>query len=140
LIDWTDFKDALSSPHARKCQFVNLFLSFSPSRNKSNELMKSSLILTLSTIPTDCEEIMIALDECHARGFLWKALGQCNDIKREVNRCLGAERLERAKRNREKARENRSRIEKIWAEERAKEGAEGEQLRQGQQQVGSASA
>ncbi|KAH8700698.1 cytochrome c oxidase biogenesis protein Cmc1 like-domain-containing protein [Talaromyces proteolyticus] len=72
----------------------------------------------------NCEEIMTALDECHARGFLWKTLGQCNDIKREVNRCLSAERLQRAKQNREEAREKRSRIEKIWAEERAREQGE----------------
>ncbi|KAL2007985.1 hypothetical protein VTN00DRAFT_7967 [Thermoascus crustaceus] len=69
----------------------------------------------------NCEAIMTALDECHARGFLWKALGNCNDIKRDVNKCLGAERFERAKRNREKARENRRRIERIWAEERERE-------------------
>ncbi|OJJ86734.1 uncharacterized protein ASPGLDRAFT_33621 [Aspergillus glaucus CBS 516.65] len=70
----------------------------------------------------NCEEIMTALDECHARGFLHKAIGSCNDIKRDVNRCLAAERYARAKRNRDQARDNRSRIEKIWAEERAFEG------------------
>lgn len=62
---------------------------------------------------------MNALDECHARGFLWKAVGNCNDIKREVNKCLSAERWARAKQNRDKARENRSRVEKVWADERA---------------------
>jgi COX assembly mitochondrial protein 2 len=67
---------------------------------------------------------MFALDECHARGFLWKALGQCNDIKRDVNRCLGAERAKRAKLNRDQAREKRERIEKIWAEERSREQGE----------------
>lgn len=67
---------------------------------------------------------MTALDECHARGFLWKMMGQCNDIKREVNRCLGAERAKRAKKNRDEARERRARIEKIWAEERARESGE----------------
>ncbi|KAE8387653.1 UPF0287-domain-containing protein [Aspergillus alliaceus] len=66
-----------------------------------------------------CEEIMTALDECHARGFIHKALGNCNDIKRDVNKCLAAERFERAKRNRESARESRKRIEKIWADEKA---------------------
>jgi len=65
---------------------------------------------------------MNALDECHARGFLHKAIGSCNDIKRDVNRCLAAERYARAKRNRDQARDKRSRIEKIWAEERAFEG------------------
>lgn len=70
---------------------------------------------------TDCEEIMTALDECHARGFLHKALGNCNDIKRDVNKCLAEERYQRAKKNRDQARDNRKRIEKIWAEERALE-------------------
>lgn len=64
---------------------------------------------------------MTALDQCHAQGFLHKALGNCNDIKREVNRCLAGERYERAKRNRDDAREKRRRIEKIWADERAAE-------------------
>lgn len=72
-------------------------------------------------VSTDCEEIMTALDECHARGFLHKALGNCNDIKRDVNKCLAAERYQRAKKNRDQARDNRKRIEKIWAEERALE-------------------
>lgn len=62
---------------------------------------------------------MNALDECHARGFLYKAIGNCNDIKRDVNRCLGAERYARAKRNRDQARESRKRMEKIWEDERA---------------------
>ncbi|KAJ5280507.1 hypothetical protein N7478_005879 [Penicillium angulare] len=69
----------------------------------------------------NCEEIMTALDECHARGFLYKALGNCNDIKRDVNRCLASERFDRAKRNRDEARSNRRRIEDIWAKERAKD-------------------
>ncbi|KAJ5721513.1 UPF0287-domain-containing protein [Penicillium malachiteum] len=69
----------------------------------------------------NCEEIMTALDECHARGFLYKALGNCNDIKRDVNKCLAAERFDRAKRNRDEARSNRRRIEDIWAKERAKD-------------------
>jgi COX assembly protein 2 len=66
----------------------------------------------------DCEEIMTALDECHAKGFLYKAVGNCNDIKVEVNKCLAAERYDRAKRNRDQARTNRRRIEDIWAKER----------------------
>lgn len=62
---------------------------------------------------------MTALDECHARGFIHKALGNCNDIKIEVNKCLSAERYDRAKNNRDNARNNRRRIEEIWARERA---------------------
>lgn len=61
---------------------------------------------------------MTALDECHAKGFLHKALGNCNDIKVDVNKCLSAERYQRAKRNRDEARSNRRRIEEIWAKER----------------------
>jgi COX assembly protein 2 len=61
---------------------------------------------------------MTALDECHAKGFIHKAIGSCNDIKRDVNKCLSGERYERAKRNRDQARGNRKRIEDIWAKER----------------------
>ncbi|KAF7712953.1 Uncharacterized protein PECH_002297 [Penicillium ucsense] len=67
----------------------------------------------------NCEEIMTALDECHARGFMWKALGNCNDIKIEVNKCLSMERYDRAKNNRDNARDKRRRIEDIWAKERS---------------------
>lgn len=69
---------------------------------------------------------MIALDECHARGFLYKAMGNCNDTKRQVNQCLSAERYKRAKRNRDSAKENRKRIEEIWKGERAFERGESE--------------
>ncbi|PGH03767.1 hypothetical protein AJ80_08637 [Polytolypa hystricis UAMH7299] len=65
----------------------------------------------------NCTDVMNMLDECHARGFLLKAVGACNEIKREVNKCLSAERYERARQNRELARENRSRVEKLWKED-----------------------
>ncbi|KAJ5887769.1 hypothetical protein N7495_007810 [Penicillium taxi] len=66
----------------------------------------------------NCEEIMTALDECHARGFIHKAIGSCNDIKIEVNKCLSSERSDRAQQNRDEARNKRRRIEEIWAKER----------------------
>ena len=59
---------------------------------------------------------MAALEECHARGFLHKVLGNCTNAKREVNKCLRAERLERAARNRKEAKEKRKKIEAIWKE------------------------
>lgn len=59
---------------------------------------------------------MTALDECHARGFLWKSMGMCSDLKTQVNKCLRAERLERTKENRERAKEKREKIQKVWAE------------------------
>jgi COX assembly protein 2 len=58
---------------------------------------------------------MNALDECHARGFLHKAVGSCNDIKREVNKCLSGERQKKSLKNRETSLERRARIEGVWA-------------------------
>ncbi|KAI5847127.1 cytochrome c oxidase biogenesis protein Cmc1-like protein [Morchella snyderi] len=63
-----------------------------------------------------CEEVMAILDECHARGFLWKASGMCNQAKRNVNKCLRAERLERTKKNREVAKVKRTEITAKWAD------------------------
>ncbi|ETN42255.1 uncharacterized protein HMPREF1541_04196 [Cyphellophora europaea CBS 101466] len=62
-----------------------------------------------------CEEIMNALDECHARGFLYKAVGGCNDIKREVNKCLSGARAQKSGKNRETGLQRRQRIEAVWA-------------------------
>ncbi|RMZ82449.1 hypothetical protein DV737_g2052, partial [Chaetothyriales sp. CBS 132003] len=61
-----------------------------------------------------CEEIMTALDECHARGFLYKAIGGCNDLKVQVNKCLSGERGKKSGRNRETALERRLRVEAVW--------------------------
>lgn len=58
---------------------------------------------------------MNALDECHARGFLYKAVGGCNDIKREVNRCLSGERTKKSIKNRETGLQRRQRIESVWS-------------------------
>ena len=59
---------------------------------------------------------MNALEECHARGFLWKAAGMCNNLKRDVNKCLRAERLDRTASNREDAKEKRQKMKAMWAE------------------------
>lgn len=59
---------------------------------------------------------MTALEECHARGFMWKAMGMCSNLKTDVNKCLRAERLERTAKNREQARAKRAQIEKVWKE------------------------
>ena len=58
---------------------------------------------------------MTALEECHARGFLYKATGGCNDLKREVNKCLSGERSKKSRKNRETGLERRVRIEAVWA-------------------------
>ena len=59
---------------------------------------------------------MAILDECHARGFMHKLFGGCNDAKRDVNACLRAERLERQAKNREVAKKERARIKALWNE------------------------
>ncbi|KAK6843596.1 hypothetical protein PG990_004525 [Apiospora arundinis] len=61
-----------------------------------------------------CEEIMNALEECHARGFLWKSLGMCSDTKHQVNMCLRAERLKRTATNRGIAKAKREKIQQAW--------------------------
>ncbi|KAF2085616.1 UPF0287-domain-containing protein [Saccharata proteae CBS 121410] len=63
-----------------------------------------------------CEDVMNALEECHARGFLYKAVGMCSGKKHDVNMCLRAQRLERTKVNREKAKAEREKIKKLWGE------------------------
>lgn len=57
-----------------------------------------------------------ALEDCHARGFLHKAVGLCNAAKRDVTLCLRAERLERTRKNREAAKAKRQQTEEVWRE------------------------
>ncbi|RPA85497.1 cmc1-like protein [Ascobolus immersus RN42] len=63
-----------------------------------------------------CWEVIRALDECHARGFLYKASGMCNKAKRDVTLCLRGERIARTKRNHEKAYEKRDKVRESWKE------------------------
>jgi COX assembly protein 2 len=69
-----------------------------------------------SNLPPGCAEVVAALEECHARGFLWKVAGNCTDAKYRVNMCLRGLRLERTRQNREQALEKRQHIKKVWAE------------------------
>jgi COX assembly mitochondrial protein 2 len=57
---------------------------------------------------------MNALEECHNRHFLFKALGGCNQLKRDVNKCLSSERGKKSVKNRETGLERRARIEAVW--------------------------
>ena len=59
---------------------------------------------------------MNALDECHARGFFYKAVGMCNGVKRDVTKCLRAERLERTRKHCEAAMDKRQSIKAKWME------------------------
>lgn len=47
-----------------------------------------------------------------------KAIGGCNDVKRQVNECLWSARMDKSRKNREEARGNRQKIEKLWEEDR----------------------
>lgn len=65
---------------------------------------------------TGCEEIMTALDECQAKGFMWKTMGMCTTLKHDVNMCLRAERLDRTAKNREAAKQKREKVNARFAE------------------------
>lgn len=63
-----------------------------------------------------CEEVMRILDQCHAVGFLHKALGNCSQAKQAVNKCLRSERLARTAENKEASRVRKEKLETAWAE------------------------
>ncbi|TQW00261.1 hypothetical protein V2A60_001361 [Cordyceps javanica] len=63
-----------------------------------------------------CEEIIAQLEECHAKGFMHKAGGGCNDVKEKVNQCLRAERTKMQADNRAAARAKREKIKKAQEE------------------------
>jgi len=52
-----------------------------------------------------CGELIAALEECHAKGLLYKISGGCNDQKYALGLCLRQERIDRTTRNREAAKE-----------------------------------
>ncbi|KAK5990434.1 hypothetical protein PT974_08702 [Cladobotryum mycophilum] len=55
-------------------------------------------------------DVVAALEECHARGFMHKASGACNDAKDKVDACLRAERTKTQADNRAAARAKRDKI------------------------------
>lgn len=59
---------------------------------------------------------MLALEECHARGFMWKAAGMCNDTKQQLIECLKAERAKNQHLNRSNVEDKRARIRQKWKE------------------------
>ncbi|KAF2201449.1 UPF0287-domain-containing protein [Delitschia confertaspora ATCC 74209] len=61
-----------------------------------------------------CEDLVAILEECHAKGFMWKVFGNCTTAKYNVNMCLRAQRLARTAENRQKALEKRKQIESVW--------------------------
>ncbi|EGS18782.1 uncharacterized protein CTHT_0053920 [Thermochaetoides thermophila DSM 1495] len=63
-----------------------------------------------------CEDLMNALEECHARGFLWKAIGMCSDTKKQLIDCLKVERAKSQTANRTSVEDKKARIRAKWKE------------------------
>ncbi|CCC06473.1 hypothetical protein SMAC4_13158 [Sordaria macrospora] len=63
-----------------------------------------------------CHDVMIAFEECHARGFLWKSMGMCNDLKEQLSSCLRAERFKNQKDNQSKVTDKKAIIRQKWKE------------------------
>jgi COX assembly protein 2 len=59
---------------------------------------------------------MTALEECHARGFMWKAIGMCSDIKKDLIKCLKEERVKQQTLNRTEVQDKKARIRQKWKE------------------------
>ncbi|KAK1240924.1 hypothetical protein MKX07_006357 [Trichoderma sp. CBMAI-0711] len=57
-----------------------------------------------------CQEVIAALEECHAQGFMHKAAGGCNDAKILVDKCLREQRSKVQEGNRAAAKAKRDRI------------------------------
>lgn len=58
----------------------------------------------------------MALEECHAKGFMWKAAGMCNDAKQQLSLCLKAERAKMQDSNRNGVENKQARIRQKWKE------------------------
>ncbi|KAG8950406.1 hypothetical protein FRC03_012860 [Tulasnella sp. 419] len=56
-----------------------------------------------------CGDLIQKLDECHNSGFFVKYLGGCNKIRRELDRCLRQERLDRTAKNKEASKHRKER-------------------------------
>lgn len=59
---------------------------------------------------------MLAFEQCHARGFLWKSMGMCNSAKDALSQCLRAERMKRVKSNQVNAKDKHDRVRQKWAD------------------------
>lgn len=59
---------------------------------------------------------MVALEECHAKGFMWKSMGMCNEPKEELSACLRLERWRRQSKNRNSVKESKESFRQAWKE------------------------
>ncbi|KAK4168537.1 cytochrome c oxidase biogenesis protein Cmc1-like protein [Cladorrhinum sp. PSN259] len=63
-----------------------------------------------------CEDLMVALEECHAKGFVWKSMGMCNDQKELLAACLKTERYKMQATNRNGVADKKDKIRQKWKE------------------------
>ena len=63
-----------------------------------------------------CEDVVRALEECHERSLGLRIFGLCNEAKVEVNKCLRAARQAKQAQNRERAKQERAKVEARWRE------------------------
>jgi COX assembly protein 2 len=78
----------------------------------------------------DCGDIVKALEECQAQGFMSRAFGKCDTVQNELNLCLRRERLERQALHFKEANAKRQDLQKKWKELEAEEFGPGGQLKQ----------
>ncbi|ORX38513.1 hypothetical protein BD324DRAFT_577500, partial [Kockovaella imperatae] len=66
-----------------------------------------------------CGEFIQALEACHAKGMLYRFSGACNGEKELLVRCLHAERMGRAAKNREESIDKNKKKYDAWARRKA---------------------
>ena len=74
------------------------------------------LALFALTTVLGCIEVMIAFEECHSKGFIWKSMGMCNEAKRALSQCLREERVKRVNSNRGNTEDKNAKIRAAWKE------------------------
>jgi COX assembly protein 2 len=63
-----------------------------------------------------CEDLIAALEECHARGLLWKSMGMCGGAKDQLSKCLKGERTKQLAVNQSSSGEKKQKIKQLWEE------------------------
>ncbi|XP_031573937.1 COX assembly mitochondrial protein 2 homolog [Actinia tenebrosa] len=63
-----------------------------------------------------CLELIEMLNKCHDEHRFGKFLGKCNDIERNLQRCLKAESKERRQRNMEESKKRKEKFRKFCSE------------------------
>lgn len=65
----------------------------------------------------ECRKIIELLNQCHSDHPLGKFAGVCNDLKRQLNKCLQKEYVERRQKNYESAQKRKQAFQKLYKED-----------------------